>query len=214
MSDEKSTFPPADGFSLTRREFVATVGGAAAGTAVLSTVDLGVLETPLRAADTPQVDKYRSLVTLKVNGETHRLVVDNRATLVDVLRNDLGLTGTKVGCARGECGACTVIIDGRAVYSCSILAADAQHGEIETIESMAVGGRLHPLQTAFLEHDAMQCGFCIPGQLMTLKAALDRKPDMTREELRHAISGNICRCGCYANIIDAAQQAQKVMKKV
>lgn len=214
MPEEKILPPNTEVFPLTRREFVATVGGAAATTAVLSAVDLTMLPEPLEAAETPPMDKFHSLVTLQVNGETHRLVIDNRATLAEVLRNDLGLTGTKVGCSRGECGACTVILDGRAVYSCSLLAVDAQHSKIETIEGMAVGGRLHPLQQAFLEHDAMQCGFCIPGQLMALKAALDHRSEMTREELRQAISGNVCRCGCYANIVDAAQQAQRVMKKV
>ncbi|MDD5542770.1 MAG: (2Fe-2S)-binding protein [Acidobacteriia bacterium] len=214
MPEEKSPQSTSEKFTLSRREFVATVGGAAATSAVLSTVDLGVLETPVFAAETPPVDKFHSLITLRVNGDTHRLVIDNRATLADVLRTELGLTGTKIGCSRGECGACTVIMDGRAVYSCSILAVDAQHGKIETIEGMAVGGRLHPLQQAFLDHDAMQCGFCIPGQLMALKAALDRNPNLSREELRYAISGNICRCGCYANIIDAAEQARPVMKKV
>ena len=214
MSKQQTDSPSQSLFPLTRREFVATVGGAAATTAVLSAVDLGVLEKPLLAAETPEVDKFHSLITLKVNGETHRLVVDNRTMLVDVLRNELGLTGTKIGCSRGECGACTVVMDGRAIYSCSTLAVDAQHSNIETIEAMAVGGRLHPLQQAFLDHDAMQCGFCIPGQLMALKAAIERRPNMTREELRQAVSGNICRCGCYANIIDAAEQAQRIMKKV
>lgn len=214
MSQEKPSNSTQDPFALTRREFVTTIGGTAATTAVLSAIDLEISEKPILAAGMPPADKFHSLITLNVNGETHRLVVDNRLTLVDVLRNDLGLTGTKVGCSRGECGACTVIIDGRAVYSCSVLAVDAQQGAIETIEGMAGGGRLHPLQTAFLKHDAMQCGFCIPGQLMALKAAIDRKPDMTREELRYAISGNVCRCGCYANIVDAAEEAQRAMKKV
>ena len=144
---------------------------------------------------------------------THRLVVDNRAVLADVLRNDLGLTGTKIGCSRGECGACTVVMDGRAHYSCSVLALDAQHSEIETIEGLAKGDQLHPLQAAFIKHDAMQCGFCIPGQLMALKAAIGRNPDLSREQLRYAISGNVCRCGCYSNILDAAVEAQTAMKK-
>ncbi len=213
MSDEKLSPTSDSPLDLTRRQFVTTVGGVAATTAVLSAVDLEILERPALAAETPQVDKYHSLVTFRVNGEAHRLVVDNRATLADVLRNELGLTGTKIGCSRGECGACTVVMDGRAVYSCSILAVDAQHGEILTIEGLATGDRLHPLQQAFLEHDAMQCGFCIPGQLMALKAALDRKPGLTRDEIRQAISGNICRCGCYANIVAAAEQARDKMKK-
>lgn len=213
MPEEKSTHTNSDVFSLTRREFVATVGGAAATAAVLTAVDLGAVETPLIAAETPPVDKFHSLIMLRVNGETHRRVVDNRATLAEVLRNELGLTGTKIGCSRGECGACTVILDGRAQYSCSMLAVDAQHGEIETIEGMAKGDQLHPLQQAFIKHDAMQCGFCIPGQLMALKAAIERNPNMSREELRYAMSGNVCRCGCYANILDAAEEAQRSMKK-
>ncbi|MBZ5537341.1 MAG: (2Fe-2S)-binding protein [Acidobacteriia bacterium] len=214
MPEETANQSNAGNFSLTRREFVATVGAAAATTAVLSTVDLGVIDAPLMAAETPEVDKFHSLIMLKVNGETHRLVVDNRAVLADVLRNELGLTGTKVGCSRGECGACTVILDGRAHYSCSVLAVDAQHSEIETIEGLANGDQLHPLQAAFIKHDAMQCGFCIPGQLMALKAAFGRNPNLSREELRYAISGNVCRCGCYSNILEAAEEAQRTMKKV
>lgn len=213
MPEEVANQSKSGEFSLTRREFVATVGTAAATTAVLSTVDLGVIDTPLLAAETPQVDKFHSMIMLKVNGETHRLVVDNRAVLADVLRNDLGLTGTKIGCSRGECGACTVVMDGRAHYSCSVLALDAQHSEIETIEGLAKGDQLHPLQAAFIKHDAMQCGFCIPGQLMALKAAIGRNPDLSREQLRYAISGNVCRCGCYSNILDAAVEAQTAMKK-
>lgn len=213
MPEEVANQSKSGEFSLTRREFVATVGTAAATTAVLSTVDLGVINTPLLAAETPQVDKFHSMIMLKVNGETHRLVVDNRAVLADVLRNDLGLTGTKIGCSRGECGACTVVMDGRAHYSCSVLALDAQHSEIETIEGLAKGDQLHPLQAAFIKHDAMQCGFCIPGQLMALKAAIGRNPDLSREQLRYAISGNVCRCGCYSNILDAAVEAQTAMKK-
>jgi xanthine dehydrogenase YagT iron-sulfur-binding subunit len=214
MPEEKTIQSTPGDFSITRREFVTTVGTAAATTAVLSTVDLGVIDTPLMGAETPQVDKFHSMIMLKVNGENHRVVVDNRATLADVLRNELGLTGTKIGCSRGECGACTVIMDGRAHYSCSILAVDAQHAEIETIEGLAKGDQLHPLQEAFIKHDAMQCGFCIPGQLMALKAAIGRNPGMSREELRYATSGNVCRCGCYSNILDAAEEAQRMMKKV
>lgn len=214
MPEETVTQSNAGDLSLTRREFVTTVTTAAATTAVLSTVDLGVIDPPLMAAENPPVDKFHSLIMLKVNGETHRLVVDNRAVLADVLRNELGLTGTKIGCSRGECGACTVIMDGRAHYSCSVLAVDAQHSEIETIEGLAKGDQLHPLQEAFIKHDAMQCGFCIPGQVMALKAAIGRNPDLSREGLRYAISGNVCRCGCYSNILDAAVEAQGKMKKV
>jgi aerobic-type carbon monoxide dehydrogenase small subunit (CoxS/CutS family) len=124
-----------------------------------------------------------------------------------MLREKLHLTGTKVGCNRGECGSCTVLLDGKPVYSCSTLAVEAGGRSVLTIEGLAAGGRLHPLQQAFLDHDALQCGYCTPGMILAVKALLDRTPHPTEAEIRGAIDGNLCRCGCYPNVIKAALAA-------
>ena len=139
-------------------------------------------------------------VTLWVNGQERKLEVQARATLAEVLRENLGLTGTKIGCNRAECGSCTVIVDGRAVYSCTMLAVRAEGKRIETIEGLAKGGRLHPIQQEFIKNDALQCGYCIPGMIMSLKAMMDRGAKLSREEIRDGLAGNYCRCGAYPNI--------------
>jgi aerobic-type carbon monoxide dehydrogenase small subunit (CoxS/CutS family) len=150
------------------------------------------------------------LVTLNVNGSPHSLAVEPRRTLLDALRHDLGLTGTKKACDMGNCGACTVHVDGRTMYSCLLLAVDCEDREITTIEGIADGDRLDPVQQAFIERDAFQCGFCTPGQVMSLRALLDREPDPTDEEIRRAMSGNLCRCGAYLNIIAAGRRAAEL----
>jgi len=142
-------------------------------------------------------------ITLIVNGERYEVFVTPNRTLVDVLREDLDLTGTKIGCGTGDCGACTVIMDGKAVNSCLILAMDARDKEITTIEGLAKGGELHPLQKAFIDHGAVQCGFCTPGMILSAKALLDKNPKPTEMEIRTAISGNLCRCTGYVKIIEA-----------
>ncbi|HXK62023.1 MAG TPA: (2Fe-2S)-binding protein, partial [Acidobacteriota bacterium] len=139
-------------------------------------------------------------VTLQVNGKSHRLQLEPRVTLLDVLRNHLDLTGTKEVCDRGTCGACTVLLDGKPVYACSVLAVDAQGKKIETIESLGTPEKLHPIQAAFVENDALQCGFCTPGFVMASKALLDRNPNPSREEIEKGLGGNLCRCGTYAGI--------------
>ena len=148
-------------------------------------------------------------VTLNVNGRPFARVVDARLTLAEFLREELGLTGTKVGCNRGECGSCTVILNGMPVYSCSVLAVEATGGEILTIEGLAIGGKLHPIQGAFIAHDGLQCGYCTPGMIMSVKALLDRNPRPDEAEIRSAIDGNFCRCGSYPNIINATLDAAK-----
>jgi carbon-monoxide dehydrogenase small subunit len=152
-------------------------------------------------------------ITLNVNGITYTLDVRPQRTLVEVLRETLGLTGTKKSCNEGECGACTVLMDGKPVASCLVLALDARGKEIVTIEGLAEGEKLHPIQEAFLKHGAIQCGFCTPGMVMSAKAYLDEHPTPTSTEVRKAISGNLCRCTGYQQIVDSIMAASKMMQK-
>jgi aerobic-type carbon monoxide dehydrogenase small subunit (CoxS/CutS family) len=152
-------------------------------------------------------------ITLKVNGTNYRLNIEPRRTLVEVLRENLGLTGTKKSCNEGDCGACTVLMDGRPVASCLVLAMDAQGKEILTIEGLSEGEKLHPIQEAFLKHGAIQCGFCTPGMVMSAKALLDENLEPTTTEIRKAISGNLCRCTGYQHIVDSIMAASKMMQK-
>jgi carbon-monoxide dehydrogenase small subunit len=146
-------------------------------------------------------------ITLTVNGATYETTTDVRRTLLTVLRDDLGLTGTKEACAEGECGACSVLLDGRLVTSCLILAVEAHGHAITTVEGLAQGGQPTPLQQAFVAHGAVQCGFCIPGMLMAATALLRANPAPTEAEIRHAISGNLCRCTGYQKIVQAIAAA-------
>ncbi|MBI2352157.1 MAG: (2Fe-2S)-binding protein [Deltaproteobacteria bacterium] len=146
-------------------------------------------------------------VTLKVNGESYDLMIAPYRTLLDVLREEIQLTGTKKGCDVGDCGACTVLLDGKPVNSCLVLAATAQDAEIMTIEGLAQKGKLHPLQEAFVKEGAVQCGFCTPGILISLKALLDKNPAPTMEEVKTAMAGNLCRCTGYSKIFKAVETA-------
>jgi len=147
-------------------------------------------------------------LSLTINGQTHTAPVNGSTTLLEFLRDTLHLTGTKNGCAEGDCGACTVILNGQAVKSCLVLAAQVDGAAIETVEGLVgVGGELHPLQAAFVDAGAVQCGFCTPGMLMSAKALLDRAPAPTADEIRTALAGNLCRCTGYAKIVAAVQQA-------
>src|SRR4030088_1191290 len=146
-------------------------------------------------------------VTFTVNGARHTLALDPRSTLLDVLREHLDLTGTKKGCDQGQCGACTVLLDGRRVNSCLTLAVMKDGSNVTTIEGLAVNGVLHPLQQAFIDHDAFQCGYCTPGQICSAAGLLAEGKAKTAEEIRELMSGNICRCGAYTNIVAAIQQA-------
>lgn len=147
----------------------------------------------------------KKFIELNVNGRTHEVVVRPRQTLLEVLRDSLGLTGAKEGCGLGGCGACTVLLDGEPVLSCLMLVERAVDKEIVTVEGLAREGELHPIQTAFVEHGAIQCGYCSPGMIMTGKALLDQVPNPTREEIRTAIAGNLCRCTGYQKIVDAIE---------
>jgi carbon-monoxide dehydrogenase small subunit len=149
----------------------------------------------------------KHLVALNINGDTYELAVAPTHTLLEVLREDAGLTGTKHGCEQGECGLCTVLIDGRPQFSCLTLAVEAQGSEIRTVEGLARGGELHPLQRAFGETGASQCGYCTSGMLMSAQALLERNPSPTRTEIREELAGNLCRCTGYLAIIDAVALA-------
>lgn len=150
--------------------------------------------------------------TLKVNGKTHEVDVEPRLTLVDCLRHTLGLTGTHVGCEHGVCGACTVIVDGKPARSCLMLAVQADGAQIETVESLADGDTLAPLQASFRRHHALQCGFCTPGMLMTAHALLLAEPDCDEQRIRTALSGNLCRCTGYMGIVEAVLEARAAYK--
>jgi len=151
-------------------------------------------------------------IELSVNGEKYQLRVEPRRTLVEVLRENLGLMGTKKSCNEGECGACTLIMDGKAVTSCLVLALDAQGKEIITVEGLSEGETLHPIQESFLKHGGVQCGFCTPGMVMSAKSLLDDNPNPTLDETRRAISGNLCRCTGYQHIIDSIMAVPELKK--
>ena len=199
------------GNKVSRRSFLKGLGGGTIGTAVIST---GLLNVEPAEAYTPEaVGTFRrSVVNLKVNGRSYRVEVEHRSTLAEVLRDELGLTGTKIGCDRGECGACTVIINGRNVYSCSQLAVWMEGKNILTIEGLAKGDKLDPLQEAFIENDGPQCGFCTSGQIMSGKALLLKNSQPSEAQARRALSGNLCRCGNYnrevAAVLASASKAR------
>jgi aerobic carbon-monoxide dehydrogenase small subunit len=151
-------------------------------------------------------------VTTTVNGDRLDYVCEPDETLLDCLRDRLGLTGAKEGCGTGDCGACSIILDGRLVCSCLVLGVEAENREIETVEGLAEGDNLHPLQRKFLEHAALQCGICTPGFLMAAKALLDRNPSPTEEEIRFGLAGNLCRCTGYDKIVRAVQDAAKELQ--
>ncbi len=195
------------GKGVSRRDFLKGLGGGAIGAAVVST---GLLDpTTVEAYPTEAVGSGRgkSLVNLKVNGKLYRVQVEHRQTLAEILRDELGMTGTRIGCDRGECGACTVVINGRNVYSCSQLAVWMNNKEVLTIEGLAKGEKLDPLQEAFITHDGPQCGFCTSGQIMSGKALLLHNPNPTEAQVRNALSGNLCRCGNYNREVAAVLAA-------
>jgi xanthine dehydrogenase YagT iron-sulfur-binding subunit len=197
----------------TRREFLtgvttALAGAAAAGcglSAQSSTKRSPLVKRVLGPGKVP--------ITLSINGRVRTVEAEPRATLLHVLRDELDLTGTKSVCELGECGACTVLVDGTARYSCLTLALQAQGRKITTIEGLAAGGDLHPIQAAFVEKDGLQCGFCTPGQVMAAHALLSESPDPTPEEIRAGMAGNTCRCGAYPKIFEAIAEAAARMKR-
>lgn len=154
----------------------------------------------------------RHTVTLTVNGQRHTINVEPRTLLVHALRDQIGLTGTHVGCDTSQCGACVVDVDGTTTKSCTLLAVQCDGSEIRTVEGMAEGGEYHPVQEGFWEEHGLQCGYCTPGMIMSTNALLRRNPDPSEEEIRHALEGNICRCTGYQNIVRAVQYAAKKMQ--
>ncbi len=153
------------------------------------------------------------MVKFMVNGRSYEIPIEPHMTLVEVLRDKLDITGTKLSCGAGECGACTVLIDGKPALSCLTLAMTAREKNILTIEGLAEGGNLHPIQKAFIDHGAIQCGFCTPGMILATKALLDENPNPNREEVKKALAGNLCRCTGYVKIVDAVLAAAEEMGK-
>lgn len=155
----------------------------------------------------------KQLVQLKVNGELYELALEPNRTLLDVIRDDLELTGTKKGCDEGDCGACTILIDNLPVCACLVMPFDCQGRELLTIEGLAQGTKLHPIQRAFIDYGGIQCGFCTPGMILAAKALLDENPNPTELEVRQAIAGNLCRCTGYVKVVEAILAAAKVMRE-
>ena len=153
------------------------------------------------------------LIHLTVNNQDHEIDIPPDTNLLSLLRDELGLHGVKHGCETGECGACTVLLNGTPVNSCLVLAHEADGQEVLTVEGLSKGGTLHPIQKAFVEHGAIQCGFCTPGMIMSTKALLDRNPKATRDEIRHALKGNLCRCTGYVKIMEAVEAAEDLMRE-
>lgn len=197
--------PAEDSPGVSRREFlkISTIAAAVPVVAGPRVVLAAGTEVPVHGPGKVPVE-------LTVNGKTYELNLEPRVTLLDALRDTLDITGAKRVCDRAECGACTVLIDKKAVYPCSVLAIEAQGKNITTVESLMQDGKLHPIQQAFVDNDASQCGFCTPGFVVACKALLDAHPNPTPDDIRHGLSGNYCRCGTYAGICAAiAQVAQK-----
>jgi xanthine dehydrogenase YagT iron-sulfur-binding subunit len=199
MTDDINS--PTSGFN--RRTFMA----AAAGTAVATPLVARAAAGPDANSSAPQDASLPVNVTLRVNGETRSLTLDARTTVLDALREHVGLTGSKKGCDHGQCGACTVLIEGRRVLSCLTLALAAEGGDITTIEGLSKGSTLHPMQQAFIDQDAFQCGYCTPGQIMSAVACVEEGHANSDDDIREYMSGNICRCAAYPNIVAAVKQA-------
>jgi aerobic-type carbon monoxide dehydrogenase small subunit (CoxS/CutS family) len=204
MSETK----PEDGFSLSRRTFIKTFGSSAA---VAATAQVNAVAAELQKVNAEKVAGPGAVpVTLNVNGQSIKLEVEPRVTLLEALRTHTPLTGAKEVCDRGTCGACTVLMDDVAVYSCSKLAIDAQKAKITTVEGLAPNGNLSAVQKAFIDQDALMCGFCTPGFIMSITALLKQNPKPTAQDVRHACSGNLCRCGTYPRVMQAALKAAGV----
>lgn len=203
--DSELPVQPKSGFS--RRGFIRGVG---IGSGALGT---GLLETEAAAAAPATLGPGPVPITLNINGKPVNLTVEPSVTLIDAMRNYLDLTGAKRVCDRATCGACTVIMAGKTVYSCTVLAIDAQGKNIETIEGLATGSNLHPVSKAFWDNDAQQCGYCTPGFVMACKGFIDEHPGpISEEQVKHGLGGNLCRCGTYMGIRQAVLQAHKEMK--
>jgi xanthine dehydrogenase YagT iron-sulfur-binding subunit len=198
---------------VTRRGFIKGAGLGAAGATLLNAGIATVQATADGAREAGVEGPGAVPVTLVVNGVRRRIEIEPRTTLAEALRDPIGLTGTKVSCDRGSCSACTVWLDGVPVSSCMTLAIDVGERQVTTIEGLAREGKLHPVQEVFVEHDAMQCGFCTPGMVMSCAALLERNPSPTLDDVKTATSGNLCRCGTYPNFFEATLAAAKKPRK-
>jgi xanthine dehydrogenase YagT iron-sulfur-binding subunit len=195
------------GKGLTRRQFLTSAGTGALAVAASSHFG-NEHEASAAVIKSGEANK----ITLSINGKKYHMLVEPRWSLLYVLREELGFTGTKEGCGRGECGACTVLINTVPKYACMILAVEAEGAEITTLEGLMKGEELGPVQQAFLEHDAFQCGYCTPGQIMAVEGLLRKEPDPTVEQIRRGMSGNVCRCGAYPHIVEAAKRAAELKR--
>ncbi len=196
-------------WEVSRREFLKEMGTGVAATGLLSA---GIAPGEGEAASGKRLGPGAVRIALRVNGATHQVAVEPRHTLLEALRDRLGITGPKPICERGSCGGCTVLMDGQPVYSCMMLAVDAAGKETTTVEGLADGDRLDPVQEAFIRHDALMCGFCTPGFVVSVRALLDRNPNPTLEDVKTAVSGNLCRCGTYPRVFEAALEAAEIQR--
>src|SRR6266436_4153075 len=199
---------PKDSFSVSRRFFLKSFGTSAA---VAATAQIEAVAAGLEKNNPEKVQGPGAVpMTLQVNGKQLKLQLEPRVTLLEALRNHSNLTGSKEVCDRGTCGACTVLLDDEPVYSCSKLAIDSQNAKITTVEGLAKNGKLTPVQQAFIDQDALMCGFCTPGFIMSVTALLKQNPRPTADQVKHACSGNLCRCGTYPRVLQAALKAAGV----
>jgi xanthine dehydrogenase YagT iron-sulfur-binding subunit len=205
VSSTNDSDQPRKGSGFSRRGFLqgVSISGGAVGAGVL---------TPEAQAQTPGVIAGETAITLTINGKPYKATVEPRMTLLDVMRNNLDLTAAKRVCDRGNCGACTVIMNGKAVYACTVLAIDAQGHPIQTLEGIAGANGRHPLVEAFVNNDAQQCGYCTPGFVVAAKAFLDKNPSPTYEQVKAGLGGNLCRCGTYVGVRKAVMEAAGKMK--
>src|ERR1700722_6342361 len=209
-SDEQGNDPKTSIGRITRRSFLSRAGAATAASAISPLVPTAASAVAAPAKPVPDTIPGTVAITLRVNGSTCSVQVDPRATLLDTLRETLHLTGTKKGCDHGQCGACTVHINGRRVNSCLTFAGMQQNVEITTIEGLGQPGHLHPMQEAFVEHDGFQCGYCTSGQIMSAVAMVKEPWGTGDSDVKEAMSGNICRCGAYPNIVAAVQAVRRM----
>ena len=203
--DRKPRKPP----GISRRSFIKGAGAVAAAAGLVRMQPASADEKRLPAGVVEKLGPEATTIELNINGKPATLEIEPRVTLLGALREHLGLTGTKLACDRGACGACTVHLDGKPVVSCMVLAVDARGHQITTIEGLGTPSNMHPVQAAFVETDALQCGFCTPGMVMSVAAALERNPAATTDEIKRATAGNICRCGTYPHVFAAALRAVK-----
>jgi len=206
MAEDSEDKAPGSQPGMSRRGFLSSVSAGAV-------VAVSLKEVPAAGAQEIEATGKTVTANLLVNGATRKVLVEPRWSLAYVLREVLGLTGTKIGCERGECGACTVLIDGKARYSCMTLAVEADGREITTVEGLLEGEKPGPVQQAFMEEDAFQCGFCTPGQIMAVEGLLRKKPNPSIDEIRMGVSGNLCRCGVYKTIFSAAAKASELRRQ-